>query len=252
MEVTLLGTGDVTGMPVPLCDCRYCAGSERRCRSGLLVETDDETVLFDVSPDVREQLREAGATDLDAAFVTHHHTDHAGGIEDLAPALAVTEFPIYMTPTATGHFEDEVPHLTEHLEPEQLAHGESVAVGDLRVVPFPVDHARPEFDTLGFALYRDDTKVVYAPDMARFLPKRDAGDEYEDADLLFVEGSGLFGPEGAGTPEQVRTNLDAANADRTVLMHVNEHIAEKSTETLRDVATSEGYELGSDLTTYRP
>lgn len=252
MEVTLLGTGDVTGMPVPLCDCRYCARAPRRRRSGLLVETAEETVLFDVSPDIREQLRETGATDLDAAFVTHHHTDHAGGIEDLAPALAVTEFPIYMTRTAQDHFEDEVPHLAEHLEPERLDHGESVAVGDLRVVPFPVDHARPEFDTLGFALYRGDTKVVYAPDMASFLPERTAGDEYEDADLLFVEGSGLFGPEGAGTPEQVEANLDAADADRTVLMHFNEHISEKSTEGFRDIASDRGYELGSDFATYRP
>jgi len=252
MEITLLGTGDVTGVPVPLCDCQYCTESPRRRRSGLLIETDSKTILFDVSPDIREQLRRTGAADLDAVFITHHHTDHVGGIEDLAPALAVTEFPFYMTQTAQTHFENEIPHLAEHLDPERLDHGQPVSVGTLEIVPFPVDHARPEFDTLGFALYHDGTKIVYAPDMAQFLPERDAGDEYVNADLLFVEGSGLFGPEGAGTPEQVRANLDRADATQTILTHFNEHIAEKHTDQFREIATREGYKLGGDFMTYHP
>lgn len=250
MNITLLGTGDATGVPLPLCDCQFCTRSSRRRRSGLLVETAAGTVLLDVSPDIREQLRRTDVKDLDAVFITHHHTDHAGGIEDLAPALAATEFPIYMTQTAQNHFEDEVPYLTKYLSPERLSHGEPMTVDTLEIIPFPVDHARPEFDTLGFALYYDETKVVYAPDLVQFLPERDAGDEYENADLLVVEGSGLFGPEGAGTPEQVRANLNQADAKQTVLIHINEHIAEKSTETFQEIATKEGYTLGSDFTTY--
>lgn len=251
MEVTLLGTGDVTGMPVPLCDCQYCIESPRRRRSGLLVETSTHTVLFDASPDIREQLRNTNVDNLDAVFITHHHTDHAGGIEDLAPALAVTEFPIYMTQTAMRHFEDEVPHLAEHLDPECLNYGQSKTFGSLEIVPFPVDHARPEFDTLGFALYQNDTKVVYAPDMKQFLPDRAAGEEYRNAELLFIEGSGLFSEEGAGTPEQVRSSLQQANAEKTVLTHFNEHIAEEHTETFDKIATQEGYQLGEDFTSYQ-
>jgi phosphoribosyl 1,2-cyclic phosphate phosphodiesterase len=271
MRVTLLGSGDALGVPAPLCDCTYCETSEERRRPSLLVETDAATVVLDVSPDLRQQLHTTGTTDVDAFFVTHHHFDHVGGVHELDHATMSftdhvlnaqtfdsderpddTDTTLYVTPTAGLHFSYAYSHLSDRFDPELLDHGDPVPVGDLEVVPFPVDHARPLFDTVGFAVHHGDQKVVYAPDMRRFLPEWDAGREYEYADLLFAEGSALFRAETHGSSDNLRAALDNADAARTVLVNVNEHLQRTHTDALASRAADLGYELGRDFETYRP
>lgn len=249
MEVTLLGSGEVTGVPPLFGDLKTSGAERRRRRPSLLVETPETAVLFDVSPDVREQVRETGLDTLEAAFVTHFHHDHAGGIDDLALVAPMIDVDVYMTETATGHFREERAHLTDAVEPERFDHGERVTVGDLTVVPFPVAHGRPAFDTVGFAVEHDDSTVVWAPDVERFRPEMAGGKGYRDADLLFVEGSPLF-REGLFEEIDFETEIETANADRTVLVHVNEYL-DGATEELRAGAAERGYELGQDFTSYR-
>lgn len=264
MHVTLLGSGDALGVPVPLCDCRYCETAPRRRRPSLLVESADATLLFDASPDLPEQLRETNITDPDAVFLTHHHFDHVGGLKELnhaamAPERHVldpsvyddppphTTVAVHATPQAATHLQYRAGGVHARLDPAPLTHGDPVTVGDVRVVPFPVEHARPAFDTVGFAVHADGAKLVYAPDLHRFAPDREAGDRYTDADLLVVEGSALFGAETHGPREALARAVADADADRTVLVNVNEHLQRQSTDALRDTARAAGYELGSDF-----
>lgn len=185
MDVTLLGTGEAVGGPAPLCGCRYCEESPKRRRPGLLIETEQSTVVLDVSPDIKEQLAATETTDVDSFFVTHHHYDHMGGMNELHHAAMGfdthvgiaggyldpetfadaekpddPEFTVYFTETGLDFFEDSFAHLMDALTLETIEHGEAVEIGDLRVVPFPVQHARPPFDTVGFAVYHDGAKVV--------------------------------------------------------------------------------------------
>ena len=271
MDATLLGSGDALGVPAPLCDCEYCQRSDERRRPGLLVETDAATVLLDVGPDLRQQLHATDTTSVDACFLTHHHWDHVAGLGELDHATmpfddhvlnpgefaaderpADTETTLHLTPTAALHFQYANAHLADRFDPALLAHGDPVSVGDLTVVPFPVDHARPLFDTLGFAVRHNDATVVYAPDLQAFLPDWDGGRAYEDADLLFAEGAALFRAETHGRREDLRAALDAADADRTVLVNVNEHLQRAHTAELEALVADLGYELGADFETYRP
>lgn len=293
MDVTLLGSGEAVGVPAPLCGCRYCEASrrdssqdetsQRRRRPALLVETDDATVVLDAGPDLKEQLHRTDTHDVDAFFVTHHHFDHVGGLHELHHAAMGfdahvgiegeylpddafdpdekpedPEFAVYLTETALGHLRDATPYFEETLDLRTLAHGEAVAVGDLRVVPFPVRHARPEFDTVGFAVYHGESKVVYAPDMWEFLDGADAddgehpsADEYADADLLVAESAALFRAFGHGEESDLRASLERADADRTVLVNLSEHLQRMSTAEMRKMVAKEGYELGEDFATYR-
>jgi phosphoribosyl 1,2-cyclic phosphate phosphodiesterase len=55
----------------------------RRRRPSILVEKDDTHILVDASPDLMQQLLDAGARVVDAVLFTHEHADHIMGIDDL-------------------------------------------------------------------------------------------------------------------------------------------------------------------------
>lgn len=92
LTFTILGCGSSGGVPRVgqgwgVCDPANPRNRRRRC--SLLVErhgpAGTTTVLVDTSPDLREQLLDAGVTAIDAVLFTHAHADHTHGIDDLRP-----------------------------------------------------------------------------------------------------------------------------------------------------------------------
>ncbi len=86
MKVTVLGCGPSTGVPAIGPDWGACDPGDprnRRRRASILIESRGKTVLIDTSPDLREQLLDAGVRRLDAVILTHAHADHLHGIDDL-------------------------------------------------------------------------------------------------------------------------------------------------------------------------
>ena len=89
-KVTILGCGSSGGVPRPALGWGACNPEDprnRRRRTSLLVEQRNGNgttrVLIDTSPDLREQLLDAGVDWLDAVLFTHEHADHTHGIDDL-------------------------------------------------------------------------------------------------------------------------------------------------------------------------
>jgi len=92
LHATLLGTGSSGGVPRIGNEWGVCDPNEprnRRRRCSLLVEQiSDEAyrptrVLIDTSPDLREQLLDAGVDALDGIVFTHDHADQTHGIDDV-------------------------------------------------------------------------------------------------------------------------------------------------------------------------
>ncbi len=94
LRFTILGCGSSGGVPrladQPGGNWGACDPNEprnRRRRCSMLVEriTDAGTtrVLIDTSPDMRQQLLDAGVGELDAVVYTHQHADHVHGLDDL-------------------------------------------------------------------------------------------------------------------------------------------------------------------------
>ena len=90
LTFTILGCGSSGGVPRiggVWGDCDPSNPKNRRRRCSLLVtrETGEGTtrVLIDTSPDMREQLLDAGVGALDGVVYTHSHADHMHGIDDL-------------------------------------------------------------------------------------------------------------------------------------------------------------------------
>jgi phosphoribosyl 1,2-cyclic phosphate phosphodiesterase len=90
LRFTILGCGSSGGVPRLGGDWGNCDPTNpknRRRRCSMLVERvgpDGTTrVLIDTSPDMRDQLLDAGVGTLDAVIYTHSHADHMHGIDDL-------------------------------------------------------------------------------------------------------------------------------------------------------------------------
>jgi phosphoribosyl 1,2-cyclic phosphate phosphodiesterase len=86
MRIVILGSGTSSGVPRiggDWGDCNPANRRNRRRRVSILVEHGAATLLVDTSPDLREQLLDAGVGRVDGVFYTHDHADHAHGIDDL-------------------------------------------------------------------------------------------------------------------------------------------------------------------------
>ncbi|MCA2009881.1 MBL fold metallo-hydrolase [Cereibacter sphaeroides] len=90
LRATILGCGSSGGVPRlggewGACDPTNPRNTRRRC--SLLLERVGQggttRVLIDTSPDMRQQLLDAGIGHLDAVVYTHSHADHVHGIDDL-------------------------------------------------------------------------------------------------------------------------------------------------------------------------
>ena len=86
MKVRILGCGTSSGVPRIGNDWGACDPAEpnnRRTRSAILIDSDDERLLVDCGPDMRAQLLAEGSGRVDRVIVTHDHADHCHGIDDL-------------------------------------------------------------------------------------------------------------------------------------------------------------------------
>lgn len=88
MRIVMLGCGASVGVPSLSGGWGSCDPAEprnRRRRCSILVEKNGRRILVDASPDLREQLLDAGVRQIDAVLFTHIHADHTHGIDDLRP-----------------------------------------------------------------------------------------------------------------------------------------------------------------------
>lgn len=192
LTVTILGCGSSGGVPrvgSGWGSCDPANPKNRRRRCSILVERRGEAeataVLVDTSPDLREQLLDAGVKRLDAVLFTHEHADHTHGIDDLRPLVIHMRrrIPVYAD-HATGELlrmrfgycfhapagSDYPPILTEH----RLQVGVPVEIdgpgGRLTGLPFNLHHGRGE--ALGFRFgrfaYANDVSAVPEASMPVF------------------------------------------------------------------------------------
>jgi len=86
MTITFLGTGTSQGIPVIACTCNVCQSQnpkDKRLRSSIHIQLDQQSLVIDTGPDFRQQLLRENITTLDGILYTHEHKDHTGGLDDV-------------------------------------------------------------------------------------------------------------------------------------------------------------------------
>ena len=86
ISLEFLGTGTSQGVPVVACDCQVCLSAnekDKRLRSSVLIEVNGLKLVIDAGPDFRQQMLRVGLRQLDAILLTHEHTDHIFGLDDI-------------------------------------------------------------------------------------------------------------------------------------------------------------------------
>jgi phosphoribosyl 1,2-cyclic phosphate phosphodiesterase len=123
----------------------------RRRRVSVLVEVDGTVILIDTSPDLREQLLDAGVTRIDAVVLTHAHADHLHGIDDLRSVnrLMGRAIPLYADAKTLAEISSRFGYVLKPVEepgrfykPTLIPH-EIVGpfeVYGISIVPFTQDH----------------------------------------------------------------------------------------------------------------
>src|SRR5262245_41216599 len=208
MTITLrfLGTSAATPIPQAGCDCAQCAEARaerplRRARSAILLERAGEALLIDAGPDIYRQLaRLADLPRIRAAIITHTHSDHYLGLDDLG-AVAHDRgwlnhperpferlLPIYAPPDNWPRIEATFGHLFQsgdfqRLEARALLIDREQQIAGLAVRPFDSSHTTG-FTTAMLSFVLNGKRVVYASDL-KIIPS----EIFSGADIAIINGT---------------------------------------------------------------
>jgi phosphoribosyl 1,2-cyclic phosphate phosphodiesterase len=167
----------------------------RRSRSALLIESPGGALLVDVGPDIYRQLaRLPTLPRIDAAILTHAHSDHFLGLDDLATIAreagwsARRPLPIYAVPDNWPRIEATFAHLFRtgagpRFEARTLALDATQTIGGIDVRPFDSSHTT-DMTTAMLALALGGGSVIYASDL-KVMPRA----VFAAADVAIVGGT---------------------------------------------------------------
>ena len=116
MEVIFLGTGTSQGVPLIGCDCAVCTSSDprnKRTRTSIHVVMDGLHVQVDAAPELRLQCLRENIRQMDLFILTHGHSDHVVGMDDLRRFCDRREggaLPIYSTPEGLARVQAIFPY----------------------------------------------------------------------------------------------------------------------------------------------
>jgi phosphoribosyl 1,2-cyclic phosphate phosphodiesterase len=230
MKVTMLGCGTSVGVPAlgqaGWGKCDPTDSRNRRQRCAVLVQTDETTVLVDAGPDIRNQLLPHNLQKIDALLITHTHSDHVAGLDDLRAYYFPdrNELPIYATATHIKDITSRFPYLFEkspgspsYFVPpntiHEIAAGERMKIGDLEIDVMHQDHGNTS--SLGFLF---NGKFGYSTDVVGMADE--VFDLLAGVDLWIVEALREAPHQSHSHYEQTFSWIERVKPRRAVLTHL--------------------------------
>lgn len=175
IEITFLGTGTSTGVPLIGCGCEVCKSPDprdKRLRSSIMVRSATTTFVVDTTPDFRYQMLRTENTKLDAVLFTHPHKDHIGGLDDVRPFNFFQErsIKVYANELTVTNLKREYYYAFDNtkiaglpeIELHVIDHVSPFLIGDIPVTPLLVWHNKMPVQAYRFGnfTYITDGKTV--------------------------------------------------------------------------------------------
>jgi len=251
LKLTLLGTPTEVPVPIVGCECLTCnSGDPRdnRLRASALLEVDGSKVLIDCGPDLRAQCLRANITELDAVLVTHPHSDHIVGFDDLRRFTlgADATLPIFAQPSCLAVLERMFDYAFNgenrypgYLKPDPKPVTGAFEIGSVTVHPLPVEHGKVE--CIGYLFEIGGRKVLaYIPDAKVVSPE--AAALIKGVGCLVID---ALRPQPHPTHMSFEESLEvarAAGAGQTWFTHISHEVLHAE----HDAALPEGVQIAYD------
>ena len=175
MTIYFLGTGTSQGIPVIGSEHPVCLSKnlkDKRLRVSVWVYDNKNSIVIDCGPDFRQQMLTSKCEKLDAILLTHEHSDHTAGLDDIRPfSLKNGAIPVYCHERVLNNLKRRFDYIfeTENKYPGapsvdaiEVKNNESFIIGNFNVIPINALHGN--LQVFGYRIkdfaYLTDIKTI--------------------------------------------------------------------------------------------
>ena len=227
-KLTILGCGGSAGVPAIgnwWGNCDPLEPRNYRTRPSIALQAETTLVIVDTGPDFREQMNREKLGCPDAIIITHEHSDHINGIDELRTLqrLNKRKFDLHAMDVTLTRLKQRLDYMFTDTEDGfypavcngvSVRQGADITIGDLTLKTFEQDHGT--IKSLGLRL----GDIGYSTDMKRLDDT--AFESLAGIHTWIVDGAGHYSetnPVHASVGEVVEMNKKIG-ARRVILTHM--------------------------------
>ncbi len=182
LTITFLGTGTSQGIPVIGSDHPVCLSADpkdKRLRVSVLLRWSNFSYVIDCGPDFRQQMLRENVSKLDGILLTHEHSDHTAGLDDIRPFnFKQGNLPFYAHPRVFKSLRERFAYIfatvnkypgAPEIKEIEIDKSTPFIIGGKKVIPIEAMH--DTLPVLGFRIenftYLTDVKTIAEPELEK-------------------------------------------------------------------------------------